>query len=90
MTIRLVCVSTFTALGLAWSSPPFARTVVLLPAAVVYAPPPRPVYSGVPVNPVYVAAPPLAPARVTLRILATAPQAAADKVSITKKAVESA
>lgn len=90
MTIRTVCVSTLTALGLAWSSTPFARTLALPPAAVVYAPPPRTVYSGVPVDPVYVAAPPLAPVRVTLRIVATAPRVAADQVSMTKKAVESA
>ncbi|MFM0643990.1 hypothetical protein PQR14_06640 [Paraburkholderia bryophila] len=90
MTIRRVCVSTLTALGLAWSSTPFARTLALPPAAVVYAPPPRPVYSGVPVDPVHVAAPPLAPVRVTPWIVATAPQAAADNVSIAKKAVEPA
>ncbi|RAS25846.1 hypothetical protein [Paraburkholderia bryophila] len=90
MTLRLVCVSTVTALGLAWSPAPFARTLALLPAAVTYAPPPRPVYRNVPVNPVYVAAPPLAPVRVALRIVATAPRAAADQVTIAKKAVESA
>ena len=58
MTIRLVCASTVTAIGLACSSTAFARVVVYLPAAVVYAPPPRPVYYSVPVNPVYVVAPP--------------------------------
>ncbi|HEY4298357.1 MAG TPA: hypothetical protein VGM85_17935 [Paraburkholderia sp.] len=60
MTIRLVCASTFTAIGLACSSTAFARVVVYMPAAVVYAPPPRPVYYSVPLNPVYVSAPPLA------------------------------
>jgi hypothetical protein len=61
VTIRLVCASTFTAIGLACSSTAFARVVVYMPAAVVYAPPPRPVvpaYYPVPVNPVYVTAPP--------------------------------
>ncbi|PQV49785.1 hypothetical protein [Paraburkholderia sp. BL21I4N1] len=90
MTIRTVCVFTLTALGVACSSPPFARTFALPPATVVYAPPPRPVHGGVPVNPVYVAAPPLTPVRVTPRIVATAPRAAADRRSMTKKAVESA
>ncbi|MBB5499263.1 hypothetical protein [Paraburkholderia sp. MM5384-R2] len=60
MTIRLACASTFTAIGLACSSAAYARVVVYLPAAVVYAPPPRPVYYPVPVNPVYVSAPPVA------------------------------
>ncbi|MBB5468990.1 hypothetical protein OKW30_005865 [Paraburkholderia sp. Clong3] len=59
MTIRLACASTFTAIGLACSSAAYARVVVYLPAAVVYAPPPRPVYYPVPVNPVYVSAPPV-------------------------------
>ena len=61
MTIRLVCASTFTAIGLACSSAASARVVVYTPAAVVYAPPPRPVvpaYYPVPVYPVYVTAPP--------------------------------
>ncbi|MGQ7934178.1 hypothetical protein [Paraburkholderia sp. D1E] len=58
MSIRLVCASTFTAIGLACSSTAFARVVVYMPAAVVYAPPPRPVYYYVPVKPVYVVAPP--------------------------------
>ncbi|MFM0609801.1 hypothetical protein PQR05_35315 [Paraburkholderia sediminicola] len=58
MSIRLFCASTFTAIGLACSSTAFARVVVYMPAAVVYAPPPRPVYYYVPVKPVYVVAPP--------------------------------
>lgn len=58
MSIRLVCASTFTAIGLACSSTAFARVVVYMPAAVVYAPPPRPVYYYAPVKPVYVVAPP--------------------------------
>ncbi|WP_233855736.1 hypothetical protein [Paraburkholderia sp. HD33-4] len=60
MTIRLACASTFTAIGLACSSAAYARVVVYLPAAVVYAPPPRPVYYPMPIDPVYVSAPPVA------------------------------
>lgn len=59
MTIRLACASTFTAIGLACCSAAYARVVVHLPATVVYAPPPRPVYYPVQINPVYVSAPPL-------------------------------
>jgi hypothetical protein len=59
MTIRLACASTFTAIGLACSSAAYARVIVYLPANVVYAPPPRPVYYPVQINPVYVSAPPL-------------------------------
>ncbi|MFL9868127.1 hypothetical protein PQR67_28455 [Paraburkholderia fungorum] len=63
MSIRLVCASTFTAIGLACWSTVFARVIVALPATVVYAPPPRPVYyyGYTPVKPVYVVAPPPAP-----------------------------
>ena len=61
MTIRLVCASTLTVIGLAWTSTVFARAVLYMPATVVYAPPPRPVYYAVPVNSVYVTAPPLPP-----------------------------
>ncbi|CAE6801369.1 hypothetical protein [Paraburkholderia haematera] len=68
MSIRLVCASTFTALGLACSSTAFARVVVYMPAAVVYAPPPRPVYYYAPANPVYVVAPPPVPAPVPVVI----------------------
>ncbi|CAE6818803.1 hypothetical protein R70006_06099 [Paraburkholderia domus] len=69
MSIRLVCASTFTAIGLACSSTAFARVVVYMPTAVVYAPPPRPVYYYVPVNPpVYVAAPPPIPAPVPVAV----------------------
>jgi hypothetical protein len=72
VTIRLVCASTFTAIGLACSSTAFARVVVYLPAAVVYAPPPRPLYYSVPVNPVYVTAPPPIAAPVAVPVTATA------------------
>ncbi|MGF6902240.1 hypothetical protein [Paraburkholderia sp. GAS348] len=68
MSIRLVCASTFTAIGLAWSSTAFARVVVYMPAAVVYAPPPRPVYYYAPVRPVYVVAPPPAPVAVAVAV----------------------
>jgi hypothetical protein len=61
VSIRLVCASTFTAIGLACSSSAFARVVVYMPTAVVYAPPPRPVYYYVPIKPVYVMAPPPVP-----------------------------
>ncbi|NML30120.1 hypothetical protein [Paraburkholderia antibiotica] len=60
MTIRLACASTFTAIGLACSPVAYARVVVYLPAAVVYAPPPRPAYYPVPIYPMYVSAPPVA------------------------------
>lgn len=65
MSIRLVCASTFTAIGLACWSTAFARVIVTLPAAVVYAPPPRPVYyyGYTPLKPVYVVAPPPVPRR---------------------------
>jgi hypothetical protein len=66
VSIRLVCASTFTAIGLACSSTAFARVVVYLPAAVVYAPPPRPVYYYAPLRPVYVTAPPPAPVPVAV------------------------
>ena len=72
MTIRLACASTFTAIGLACSSAAYARVVVYLPANVVYAPPPRPVYCPVPINPMYVAAPPLA-VPVSARTIVAAP-----------------
>ena len=68
MSIRLVCASTFTAIGLACSSTAFARVVVYMPAAVVYAPPPRPVYYYAPVKPVYVVAPPPAPIPVAVAV----------------------
>ena len=73
MSIRLVCASTFTAIGLACSSTAFARVVVYMPAAVVYAPPPRPVYYYVPVKPVYVVAPPPAPVPVAVASLSERP-----------------
>ncbi|MBB5445429.1 MULTISPECIES: hypothetical protein [unclassified Paraburkholderia] len=73
MTIRLACASTFTAVGLACSSAAYARVVVYLPAAVVYAPPPRPVYYPVPVNPVYVSAPPVAVPVAAATIVAVPP-----------------
>ncbi|MGF6879613.1 hypothetical protein [Paraburkholderia sp. MM5477-R1] len=73
MTIRLACASTFTAIGLACSSAAYARVVVYLPAAVVYAPPPRPVYYPVPVNPVYVSAPPVAVPVAAATIVAAPP-----------------
>ncbi|WP_231337513.1 hypothetical protein [Paraburkholderia sprentiae] len=60
MTFRLACASTFTAIGLACSSAAYARVVVYWPAIVVYAPPPRPVHYPVPINPMYVSAPPAA------------------------------
>jgi hypothetical protein len=71
LTIRLVCASTVTAIGLACSSTAFARVVVYMPAAVIYAPPPRPVYYSVPVNPVYVVAPPPVPLPVAVPVAAT-------------------
>jgi hypothetical protein len=71
VTIRLACVSTFTAIGLACSSTAFARVVIYLPAAVVYAPPPRPVYYSVPVSPVYVTAPPPVVAPVAVPVTAS-------------------
>jgi hypothetical protein len=63
VSIRLVCASTFTAIGLACSSTAFARVIVTVPATVIYAPPPRAVYyyGYAPVKPVYVVAPPPAP-----------------------------
>lgn len=63
MSIRHVCASTFTAIGLACWSTAFARVIVTLPATVAYAPPPRPVYyyGYTPLKPVYVAAPPPVP-----------------------------
>ncbi|MGF6300525.1 hypothetical protein OKW43_000378 [Paraburkholderia sp. WC7.3g] len=60
MTIRLACASTFTAIGLACSSAAYSRVVVYLPTTVIYAPPPRPVHYPVPINPMYVSAPPTA------------------------------
>ncbi|MBB5420102.1 hypothetical protein OKW33_004024 [Paraburkholderia atlantica] len=74
MSIRLACASTFTAIGLACSSAAYARVVVYLPAAVVYAPPPRPVYYPVPVNPVYVSAPPVAVPVAAATIVAAPPE----------------
>lgn len=76
MTIRLACACTVTAIGLACSSTAFARVVVYMPAAMVYAPPPRPVYYGLPVNAAYVTAPPpvAAPAAVPAAVsVAVAP-----------------
>jgi hypothetical protein len=72
MTIRLACASTFTAIGLACSSAAYARVVVYLPASVVYAPPPHPFYGPVPINPMYVSAPPLA-VPVSAKTLVAAP-----------------
>ena len=80
MSIRLVCASTFTAIGLACSSTAFARVVVYMPAAVVYAPPPRPVYYYAPVMPVYVVAPP-APIPVTAAVGTPVPLPANSVVS---------
>jgi hypothetical protein len=74
MTIRLACASTFTAIGLACSSAAYARVVVYLPAAIVYAPPPRPVYYPVPINPVYVSAPPVAVPVAAATIVAAPPK----------------
>jgi hypothetical protein len=71
LTIRLVCASTVTAIGLACSSTAFARVVVYLPAPVIYAPPPRPVYYSVPVNPVYVVTPQPVPLPVAVPVAAT-------------------
>ncbi|MEW9583458.1 hypothetical protein [Paraburkholderia sp. DGU8] len=73
MTIRLACASTLTALGLACSSTAFARVVVYVPAAMVYAPPPRPVYCCLPLNVAYVTAPPpvAAPAAVAAAVSVT-------------------
>ncbi|MEX3787416.1 hypothetical protein [Paraburkholderia sp. BR14374] len=73
MSIRLACASTFTAIGLACSSAAYARVVVYLPAAVVYAPPPRPVYYPVLINPVYVSAPPVAVPVAAATIVAAPP-----------------
>ena len=73
MSIRLACASTFTAIGLACSSAAYARVVVFLPANVVYAPPPRPVYFPVQIDPVYVPAPP-AVVPVTATTIVAAPR----------------
>jgi len=73
VSIRLVCASTFTAIGLACSSTAFGRVVVYMPAAVVYAPPPRPVYYYAPVKPVYVVAPPPAPVPVAVAVAVGTP-----------------
>jgi hypothetical protein len=73
MSIRLACASTFTAIGLACSSAAYARVIVYLPANVVYAPPPRPVYFPVQINPVYVSAPPVT-VPVTATTIVAAPQ----------------
>lgn len=51
LTIRLVYASTITAIGLACTWTAFARVVVQAPLAVVYGPPPRPVYYSVPDRP---------------------------------------
>lgn len=72
MTIRLACASTFTALGLACSSTTFARVVVYMPVPVIYAPP-RPLDYPVPVDPVYVTAPPPAAVAVALPVVASTP-----------------
>jgi hypothetical protein len=55
MNIRLISASAAAALGLALSTGAEARTIVVYAVpAVVYAPPPRPVYYAVPVQPTYV------------------------------------
>jgi len=55
MNIRLIGASAAAALGLVFSSGAEARTVVVYGApAVIYAPPPRPVYYAVPLQPTYV------------------------------------
>jgi hypothetical protein len=51
LTIRIVCASTITAIGLACTWTAFARVTVQVPVAVVYGPPPRPVYYSVPDRP---------------------------------------
>jgi hypothetical protein len=51
VTIRLACASTFAAINFACSSTAFARVVVYMPVPVVYAPPPRPVYYPMLVDP---------------------------------------
>jgi hypothetical protein len=62
MNIRLISASAATALGLMLSTGAEARTfVVYAGPAVVYVPPPRPVYYAVPVQPRYVAVVPTAP-----------------------------
>jgi len=62
MNIRLINASAATALGLMLSTGAEARTfVVYAGPAVVYVPPPRPVYYTVPVQPRYVAMAPAAP-----------------------------
>jgi hypothetical protein len=62
MNIRLISASAATALGLMLSTGAEARTfVVYAGPAVVYVPPPRPVYYAVPVQPRYVAVVPAAP-----------------------------
>src|SRR5471032_240522 len=56
MNIRLISASAATALGLMLTTGAEARTfVVYAGPAVVYVPPPRPVYYAVPVQPSYVA-----------------------------------
>jgi len=77
VTIRLACACTITAIGLACSSTAFARVVVYMPAAMIYAPPPRPVYYSLPVNAVYVTAPPpiAAPAAVSVTVAPIKPAA---------------
>ncbi|CAN7406981.1 hypothetical protein LJR029_006854 [Caballeronia sp. LjRoot29] len=56
MNIRLISASAATALGLLLSTGAEARTFVVYGGpAVVYVPPPRPVYYAVPVQPGYVA-----------------------------------
>ena len=62
MNIRLISASAAAALGLALSTGAEARTIVVYAVpAVIYAPPPRPVYYTVPVQPTYVAVVPPAP-----------------------------
>jgi hypothetical protein len=62
MNIRLISASAATALGLMLSTGADARTfVVYAGPAVVYVPPPRPVYYAVPVQPGYVAVVPAIP-----------------------------
>jgi hypothetical protein len=61
MNIRLISASAATALGLMLSTGAEARTfVVYAGPAVVYVPPPRPVYYAIPVQPRYVAVVPAA------------------------------
>lgn len=65
MNIRLISASAATALGLMISTGAEARTLIVYAGpAVVYVPPPRPVYYAVPVQQRYVAVVPPAPVAV--------------------------